>query len=290
MRVYPKILLVISFFSLLFIQGSYAKTFLWEITKNHQTVYLGGTIHLLGQDDYPLPMEYYKAFNKAKIVVFETDINAVKDPEFSQKLMSKLMYPQGESLKDNISPQVFARLSEYFQDKLPMAQVDRFKPSLVVLTISSLEFQQQGLNQQGVDEFFFKRALREQREILTLETVDQQLQFVVDMGRGYENQLIENTLSEVNQSDQIVETMKSAWRQGDVETMENIILQDMIINYPELHHSILVQRNLIWLPEIEKLFQTTERELVLVGALHLMGQQGLLNLLKQKGYTIRFFH
>ncbi len=266
-----------------------AQTSLWQISKGDKRLYLGGTVHVLGYEDYPLPEEFTQAFSNSKKVVFETDIVKAKEPEFAQKLLRQMTYPQGKSLKDVLNKQTYQRLVAYFSDKVPMAQIDTMKPGMVVLMLSAIEFQRMGLVTVGVDEHFWNLARQEGKSIGTLETLDEQLGFLVNMGKGNENELIMSTLNELKQVDLMINTLRSAWRAGNELEMKNIVLQDMVDDYPELYQSMLVKRNHNWLPHIEAMMDNEGIALVLVGALHLVGDDGLLQLFRNKGYEVTHF-
>ncbi len=280
---------LLSLILLVFSVSVSAQTSLWQISKGDKRLYLGGTVHVLGYEDYPLPEEFAQAFSNSKKVVFETDIVKAKEPEFAQKLLRQMTYPQGKSLKDVLNKQTYQRLVAYFSDKVPMAQIDTMKPGMVVLMLSAIEFQRMGLVTVGVDEHFWNLARQEGKSIGTLETLDEQLGFLVNMGKGNENELIMSTLNELKQVDLMINTLRSAWRAGNELEMKNIVLQDMADDYPELYQSMLVKRNHNWLPHIEAMMDNEGIALVLVGALHLVGDDGLLQLFRNKGYEVTHF-
>ncbi len=282
----------LSFITLILLIVSYsvsAQTSLWKISKDNQTLYLGGTVHVLGHDDYPLPVEFEQAFKAAGKIVFETNITQAKEPEFSQKMMQAMLYPLGESLQDVLSQPTYQRLEAYFSDKVPMGQISAMKPGMVVIVMSAIEFQRMGMVTVGVDEHFWQRAMAEKKSIDTLETLDEQLSFLVNMGNGNENELILNTLNDLKNISSMINSLRSAWRSGNELEMKNIVLLDMLEDYPELYQSMLVERNNNWLPRIEAMFNDETTALVLVGALHLVGEDGLLQLLRNKGYSVMHY-
>ncbi|MDX2503262.1 MAG: TraB/GumN family protein [Gammaproteobacteria bacterium] len=266
-----------------------AQTSLWQVKKGDRTLYLGGTVHVLGQEDYPLPDEFEKAFSTADKIVFETDLAQARSPAFSQRMMQQMLYPSGQSLKDVLDKQTYKRLAEYCADKVPMSQIEGIKPAMVVLMLTAIEFQRVGMVIAGVDEHFWALAVEENKQTGTLESIDEQLSFIVNMGKGNENELIQNTLDDIKRTESMIAVLKAAWRSGDEAELEKIILQEMIADYPELYQNLLVRRNNNWLPYIEAMLQNNDIELVLVGALHLIGDDGLLQLLRNKGYDVTLF-
>ena len=79
-----------------------AETSVYEITKGNQTIYLGGTIHVLRNSDYPLPAEFEHAYENAKILVLETDMKKARSPEFGQQMVQAFMYSGGKNLAQDL--------------------------------------------------------------------------------------------------------------------------------------------------------------------------------------------
>ena len=274
---------------LIFTVSVSAQTSLWKVTKDDRVLYLGGTVHVLSQEDYPLPEEFAQAFAVSDKIIFETDIAQARSPAFAQNMMQQMLYPPGQSLRNALDKQTYQRLAEYFADKIPMSQIDGLKPAMVVLMLSAMEFQRMGMVMVGVDEHFWNQAQKENKQTGTLESIDEQLAFIVNMGKGNENELIQNTLDDIKRTETMIAALKSAWRSGDEEAMKNIILQEMVDDYPQLYQSLLVSRNNNWFPAIEAFLDNDDVELLLVGALHLVGDDGLLQLLRNQGYEVEYF-
>lgn len=274
---------------MLFCVPGFAQSSVWQISKNNTFLYIGGTVHVLQKDDYPLPEEFSRAFNNAGKVIFETDMAEARSPAFSQKMMQQMQYPPGQSLKDILDEQTYTLLSDYFSGKMPMSQIDALKPGMVVIILSAIEFQRLGMVVAGVDDFFWSRALDENKAIGILETIEAQLNFIMDMGKGNESEMIRKTLDDIRQTENIIASLKTAWRAGDEQAMQRLIVQEMMQDYPQVYEDLLVRRNHTWLPHIEAMLENDEIELVLVGALHLIGNEGLLQLLRNKGYQVTHY-
>lgn len=272
-----------------FCASAFAQSSVWKISKNDKVLYIAGTVHVLQQDDYPLPEEFSKAFDNAGKVVFETDMAEVRSPAFTQRMMQKMLYPPGQSLKDILDDKTYKRLVEYFSGKIPMSQVDVLKPGMVVIMLSAIEFQRLGMVVAGVDEYFWRRAQDENKAVGILETIEEQLAFIVNMGKGNENEMIRKTLDDIKHTESMISALKKAWRSGAELEIKQLIVQEMIDDYPQVYKELLVRRNLTWLPRIEAMLDNDEIELVLVGALHLIGDDGLLQLLRNKGYDVSHF-
>ncbi|MCP3850296.1 MAG: TraB/GumN family protein [Gammaproteobacteria bacterium] len=267
----------------------YAQTSLWQISKGDHIAYIGGTIHVLSDADYPLPGEFQLAFEKSDQLVFETDIAKAKSPEFAQKMMTQMLYPQGQSLQNKISQKTYKKLTNYFANKIAMEQINTLRPGMVVIMLSAMEFQRIGMTSAGVDEHFWLLAQQQEKKLNYLETLDEQLSFMANMGKGNEDELILNSLNELSKIEAMIASLKQAWRLGDELEMENIVLKDMISDYPKLYQELLVTRNNNWLPSIEQMIFDDDVSLILVGALHLVGDDGLLQMLRDKGYDVKHF-
>lgn len=264
-----------------------AETSLWRVSDGNAELFIGGTVHVLSQNDYPLPPEFERAYRKADVLVLETDLAAMAAPETQLKLMQRLRYLEGETLQDNLDAETYGALKAYCSGiGLPIESLHGFKPPLVAITLLMTELQRWGLADAGVDDFFNRKAKAEGKALIGLESLEQQLNTIERMGQGHENELILSTLKELRELPVIMRSMKTAWRQGDMETLEQIGITPLHMEYPALYQDLLVNRNKAWLPDIAAMLTTPERELILVGALHLAGREGVLDQLRRRGYTV----
>ena len=264
-----------------------AESLLWKVSSEDCHLYLGGTIHMLASADYPLPSVFGLAYEGSEDLVLETDLGEMYTPEFQKAVTMLLSYSDGQTLRDNIRPETYAALEKHLATRgATMARFETYKPAMVSLAVTLLEMGRLELTGEGVDAFFWKQALADQRDVLGLETSDEQLAFLGSMGKGREDELIVRTLEDVNEIPVLLKAMKDAWRTGDVLAMEKVALNPFREEYPELFESLVVTRNNDWMPKIEALLDTDEVELVLVGALHLIGEQGLVNQLRERGCTV----
>ena len=267
---------------------AYAAAPVWKVTKADKQLFIGGTIHLLTQADYPLPAEFDKAYAQAAKVVLETDMQTLQSPEYQQKIMQGSMYADGRNLKTVLKPETFQVLEKYLRGRgVPVENLMKFKAGMAAMTITMIELQRLGLIGTGVDEFFSLKAVSDHKKLGKLETVDQQLEFLFAMGEGQEDDVIAYTLRDIEELPNIMQLIKRAWRKGDIRTLKETTLLPFKQDFPDVYESLLVGRNKAWLPHIEAMLQTKEIELILVGALHLIGEDGVLNQLAKRGYKIQ---
>lgn len=267
--------------------SAHADTSVWKVTKDDHYLYLGGTIHLLSKDDFPLPGGFTSAYRDSDMVVLETDIAALQTTEYQRKILMATTYSGDNSVLQHLSDDTVDLLRHYLEERhMPAAPLFRLKPGMLSMTLTILELQQLGLTEAGVDQYFRLQALNDGKELGYLESPDQQIQFLVEMGKGQEDELIRHTILEMERLPQDIDTIRAAWRDGDTERLAAAGLERWVDRFPDLYDMILVDRNRDWIPEIERLLDTGDIELVLFGALHLVGDDGVLALLEDRGYQV----
>ncbi len=264
-----------------------ADTSVWSVRSGDNIIYLGGTVHLLRPGDYPLPDEFEQAYEASSELFFETDIGAMNDLSVQTQMLQQLTYSDERTLRTVLNEEAYTALASYTATAgLPIAMLEKFKPGLLVSTLQVLTFQGMGFTPQGVDAFFHVRAMGDGKAEGQLETIQEQIGFIAAMGEGNESEFIMLSLEELAEIGEVMEDMIGAWRSGDSAGLSELFVEEMMTESPELYDSLLVQRNLKWVPQIEEMLQDPDTEFVLVGAAHIVGENGLLDLLAQKGYEI----
>lgn len=266
-----------------------AETSLYEITKGDQKIYLGGTIHVLRNSDYPLPAEFEQAYDNAKILVLETDMKKASSPEFGQQMAQAFMYSGGKNLSQDLQPKLWQELQAFADERqFPLEQMSMFKAMFVSLSLSMAEMQHNGFGVgQGVDTYFYQKALLSGKAIQELETTDEVLGQLASLADMDANLVIKGTLRDLHKMEGVLEKALAYWRVGDLEKLDKEMAADMRKETPEIYQQLLIARNQAWLPKIEKMFSSPEVELVLVGSLHLSSKEGLLSQLEKRGYKIK---
>ena len=283
-----KIIGLLSFIVIGFTTTVNAESSVWKVSKGNNHLYLGGTIHLLGKNDYPLPSEFDKAYRDSSKLVFEADIQKFQSPEYQKVFMQKITYPGDRSIKDVLSQKTLTALEKFMTDRdMAFDPILKFKPGMLVMMLTVIEMKRLNVAGIGVDQFYLNKGLKDAKKFAFLEDVDDQLSFIVDMGKDNPDELIEYTLRDINQLAQQLAAIKKAWRTGDNIELKKVALTSWKSGFPELYNTMMVKRNNKWIPKIERMLQTKEIEFVMFGALHMVGDDGVLKLLKQRGYTIQ---
>lgn len=261
-----------------------AQSSVWKITRGSQTLYLGGTIHLLRPTDFPLPPEFNAAYAASDKLYFETDASRLQSPELQMSLMSRGMFNDGKTLQDVISPEAWAAAKAHAKKTgLPLEAVSRMRPWLFVITLTVVELEKLGITSEGVDMHFYKKSLETKKTVGFFEAIEEQIEFIVGMGAGHESEMVFRTIEDVGELSTMMQDVTAAWRAGDVPEIDRLFLADWRKKYPAIYKSLLVDRNNDWLPKIDDLLKTPEIEFVLVGVGHLPGPDGLIAQLKARG-------
>ncbi|MEN0035783.1 MAG: TraB/GumN family protein [Cellvibrio sp.] len=268
-----------------------ADTSLYEVSKGAQKIYLGGTIHVLRASDYPLPAEFEQAYEKSDVLVLETDMKKASSPEFGQQMAQAFMYSDGKKLSQDLQPKLWQELQAVAQQsQFPLEQMSVFKAMFVSLSLSMTEMQRKGYGvAQGVDTFFYQKAILDGKATQELETTSEVLGQLVSLADMDANLVIKSTLRDIRKMDQVLGKSVNYWRAGELEKLDKEMAADMRKEAPEIYENLLIARNQAWLPKIEKMFQSPEIELVLVGSLHLSSEEGLLAQLEKRGYKIKAY-
>ncbi len=265
-----------------------ADTSVWKITKNGNTVYLGGTIHVLTASDYPLPAAFRQAYSRSSIIYFEVDLNELAGSSFFEMLGRASSYPLGESLRDKLTEETWLQLDDFLADRgLSASAVSHLRPGAIMSTLLALELTRLGVSADGVDHYYHQQSTADKKEIRAFETAQQQVQLITGLGAGDEEAFIQYLIEDLDGLSVTFEKMREAWLHGDNSLLASVSrLEELKTEDPLTYGALLTNRNTAWLPEIEQMFNSEEVELVLVGALHLAGEDGLLKLLSDRGYRV----
>jgi uncharacterized protein YbaP (TraB family) len=264
-----------------------AESSVWKAQKGKSVIYLGGTCHLLREEDYPLPPEFDQAYNASEIVVFETDIGKIQEPSSQQKILAKARYADGSSVDKHLSAKAYGELSVYCAASgIPLQAFIHLKPSMLMSMLTVMELNKLGVSRQGVDQFFYGLANRDKKIVEGFETVDEQIDYVLSMADGNEDDFVTYSLEEMKTLRQQFEILAKAWRKGDTGKLDELMVAEIKTRQPKLYKKLIVDRNRNWLPVIEAYQRTPQTRFVLVGVGHLVGPDGLIEALKKKGYKV----
>lgn len=260
-------------------------SFLWRATRGERTVYLLGSIHFMKPDAYPLSPVIEAAYDGSGLLVFETDIREMNRAAVA--LMTAGTLVDGLTLAEVISPNLFRELNRRLEAQgMSVAVFDRMKPWMVALGLTSFELMRGGyLGSEGIDVHFSARASADGKDQHGLETIDDQISLFADLSAEESEEFLDYTLMELETVIPLVDEIFAAWRAGDAGALETLLTEGFE-DHPGLYRRMVVNRNLKWMPLIEALFDGSVDAMVVVGSLHLVGEHGLVELLKANGYKV----
>ncbi|MBI3870486.1 MAG: TraB/GumN family protein [Verrucomicrobia bacterium] len=264
-----------------------SKHSIWEARSGDKTIHLLGSVHFLTEDSYPLAPVIENAFKRAESVAFETDIAALQDPATAIKMLSVAACPAGKQLSDLVEPKLYKQLEVVMEEYgLPVETVAGFRPWFAAMTLSLFELQKMGFKpEHGVDQHYFKLAKESGKQLIALETVETQTSMFGEMSGADETQLLQQTLNDARRMRQMFKDLVTAWNTGDSGALDKL-LNDAMKEAPKVYDRLLLQRNKSWIPAIERMIQTGRPAIVIVGTGHLVGKGSVVDLLRQKGYTV----
>lgn len=261
---------------------------LWQVEGDTNSVYLLGSIHMLRAEDHPLPSVMDSAYDDAEIIVMELDMDDI-DPVYTQAAFNRAgVLSDGTTLRDMMGEEMYARAAQAAAAAdIPLDMLAQSEPWLAAMTAELMILYRIGFNPLlGVEMTMTSRATADGKPIEGLETVDEQLGFLDGLPIEAQREMLLQTLVRSAEIGDSIESLISAWRHGDTAKLEAELLSELE-QQRELHDALIVQRNRRWAETIEDWLDDEDDYLVVVGALHLVGDDGVPALLDRAGFEIR---
>ncbi len=260
---------------------------LWRVSAGNNTVYLLGSIHLLKSNNALVNAPIMKAFDDSQIIVFEVDLKTMSEPKTQMAILTKAMLPVEDSLDKELSQETYelarTKTAELGKD---IRSFHQFKPWFFVMTLAVLKMQELGFSEQeGLDNFFYDRATQSGKNVLGLETFEQQMEMLNIMSTVNPDDLIRQAIKDLEVLEEEMDGILKAWSNGDLNKLEETILKSFK-EFPDLYNVLITRRNKDWINRIDIFLRQKENHMVVVGAAHLAGKEGLVELLKKKGYSV----
>ncbi|MBZ5557915.1 MAG: TraB/GumN family protein [Acidobacteriia bacterium] len=262
------------------------RAFGWKATGKGGVVYLVGSIHMLSSAMYPLNASLESAYKDSDLLVEEVDLGLMMDPSSQMQVLMRGMLPSSQSLDKVLTPATYALVTKHLDSSAAMQPLNLMKPWMVALIIEALEWEKAGLDPElGLDKHFYDEAKNDSKGVQGLETADDQLAIFDTMTMDQQDHMLAQTIKDIDTEQAQMAKMMDAWRSGDAPAVERVVLSGLKED-PALYQRLLVGRNKSWIPKIEALFARRGHALVVVGAAHLVGPDGLVAMLKAKGYAV----
>lgn len=264
-----------------------SRGFLWQVENGGNVVYLLGSIHVANEEMYPLRDEIDEAFAEADYLAVEVD-GTVENPNLGAYIENLGSYKDGTTLRDHISPEVYAFLAELLADlEVRTDALDPYEPWYASMILDSLASEGSEYESElGIDNYFMNSALEEDIPIVELESFESQFGMYDGFSDELQEQLLIGSIYSFYQEEDSTEGLSEMWMDGDVEELAQMA-EDMQGN-EEYYNAMLLDRNVLMAQKINGFLTGSQPAtyFVVVGALHMVGEDGLVALLEEKGYTV----
>ena len=277
--------------ALLLASGAIAQTrgrsFLWKVQSGANVMYLAGSVHALTADAYPLNPAYQRAFDASGALVEEIDLAEADPLNGGLGLLAKGMYQDGRTFSSAVSRDTAAMVERKLQNTpLALDLIQPMKPWMVMLMLEALGSQAAGLDPAlGLDKHFYDLAGPKGKQVIGLETAESQIDRFDKMPERMQEQMLRSELAEMDTEQSSLRAIMTAWQNGDTGAIEKMLLGSFSEN-PTAYDSLITQRNRNWMPQLDTCLKRSSPCFVVVGAAHIVGPQGLLAMLQQRGYRV----
>ena len=261
---------------------------LWTVEGQRNTIYLLGSIHVLRPGDGGLPLAAERAYEDAEQLVMEIDLDdAAADPSAMLATMQQAaLLPDGKTLRGVLGADYESIRERAGQSGLDLAMLDRFAPWFVATLLLQMELAKRGFAPElGIEARLASRAGGDGKPIQGLETAEQQFAVLGGLPLAEQKRFLLMTLEESTQLDAQVDELVGAWQAGDTDALARM-LSDEFEDFPELYRPLTEDRNRAWVEQLDGLLDDRDDYLVVVGALHLVGRNSVVDLLRQRGHTV----
>lgn len=257
---------------------------LWKVTQGQRTLYLLGSMHALKESDYPLDSSVYSALRAVDQVYLELSSESMTDPEQIAYMLRAGTLPMGRTLQQVLQLSTWQALGAFAAKRgIPLSSLQGMQPWMVASVVTTSQMKEQGFDASiGLDEHIRQRAIAAGKRVLGLETLREQIALFANWDAATQEQFLAEALDDTAHDGDALNRLYTHWRSGNADALAQDFLDDMRASSPEMYGQLLVQRNLAWMPVLlAYLSQPGQGQaLVVVGAGHLVGPDGLVQLMR----------
>jgi hypothetical protein len=281
--------LLVFFLFAVFAQDSLSqskKSFLWKVQSKTNTVYVLGSIHYLKKEMYPLDEKIEKAFEQSNILGVEANVDDISKMDV-QKFVESAIYSGDETLEKHLSPEAFESVKKQLTELgASLEAANKYRPWFLALSLASIEIVKLGFDPNyGIDRYFLSKAT-EKKKIVELESLEYQFKLFSTLSEKDQELFLLYTLKDIKVLEQELDQLVKAWTTGDEKGIELIMTRSIKEDKKliPIYEKFVVERNRKMVSKIEEYLNEKETIFVVVGAGHLVGNQGIIELLKGKGF------
>jgi hypothetical protein len=273
---------------------------MWTVTSDSGvTITMLGSMHALKDADYPMPDKIMNAYNSADILAVECDTAEAETATYQLSLLKEMVYSDGDTLENHLTSEAYTALSDYLETAgMDISTFAKYKPWAIYSTLDTFAMSEAGLSSQlGVDSYFLDLAHSEDKTIYEVESVDFQMDLLMNMSDEiYSEALLAYEGETVESQSEMLNEMYEAWRTGDIDTVlelnegtaeegEEISPEEQAI-IDDYNNQMLYDRNIGMENSVKELLDGDSDVFYVVGAAHFVGDGGIIDLLEKDGYTV----
>ncbi len=261
---------------------------LWEIQGTSNQIRLLGSIHFLRPQDFPLPEAITNALMDADVVIMELDLTALNPITVQTVMLDKAIDPNGRGLEDLLDGRSYRKAQRLAAAvDIDLSTMRQYEPWYAALQITQLRLMQLGFDGSfGVETQILMQAIQHGKDLGGLETLEAQLDSMDSLPMDAQQEFLMVTLEEAAAAGEMLDEIIDAWKSGDTAELEDNLLRDLSAN-SQLYDQLIVQRNRNWTKSIVSFTEDSRNYLIVVGALHLVGDDSVLKMLNDAGFSTR---
>lgn len=257
---------------------------LWHVAGRVNDLYLFGSVHLLKSGEFRIEGPLEQAYADAEALYLEVDLDDLSPLDLAATTAALAMDPAGRSLDELMGPEADLARERAAAADIDLALLANMEPWFAGLTVVTLALAREGYSAgDGVEQRVQARAVRDGKEILGLESLDEQFAALDELDLPLQREFLLKSLHDAARPDEALAAFLDAWKNGDIESMAREMEKEFA-TAPDLYRSLVVERNRRWLERILDLLDDERDYLVVVGALHLVGPDGLPAMLAARGF------
>lgn len=265
--------------------------------KNNTTIYLLGSIHAADDTIYPLNDTIMNSFNDSDYLAVEVDTLSLQNNfDLSLKLAEKMMYNDSTTIKNHIGDELYNKMVNFLKEKKSYSLLyDNYKPVFFESLFENLIINDAMLkSESGIDMYFLSLASENNKKILEVESAEFQYNLLLNTPLELDKIIIEEYIDNYDLNVSQMKDLYELWKKGDKEQLENILINSENQNATEeekklmenYNQSLIIDRNYGMANVLENYFEKKQNVFCVVGLGHVIGDEGIINLLQKRGYDV----
>ena len=262
----------------------------WQVGGSDGQIWLLGSVHYLREQDYPLPPIVDELYGLSDTLVMELDLDDLDPAAMQGSFATAGVLPPNTTLRSILEPETYSRTQSLAEDLgMPMTLLERLEPWLVSLTLTDLTMVRLGFQaNQGLEQYLMRRAAADRKEILGLESIEDQIGIFDSLSLEDQAELLAQSVNDLSAPGEYMSGVLDAWRSGSLDELAEEFSDDFADN-PELESALVATRNARWVTQIDEMLNDGRRFLIVVGALHLVGDDSVVEMLQDRGVEVSPF-